>query len=91
MYVILPKISQVLLLLLYPSLRSLFLFFFVASPGVLDVVVVVVVVTVVVVIVVVDVVPISSPTAATISLSIGSVSASPCKKGRSTYKASLGI
>ena len=65
----------------YP-LFARFLLFFVVS---LDDVVVVVIVVVVVVVVL-----ISSPTAATIPLSIGSVRASPCRKGRSTYNTSLG-
>ena len=37
------------------------------------------------------VVPISFPTSATISLSIGVVKVSPYRKGRSTYKTSAGI
>ena len=40
---------------------------------------------------VVVIVPMSFPTIATMSLSIGVVKASPYRKGRSTYKTSLGI
>ena len=63
-----------------------FLLFFIVSLDDDDVVVVVVVVVVVLV-----EVPICALTSATMSLSIGVVNASPCKKGRSTYKTSSGI